>query len=219
MGKIRPSVLKRIVQLRVYNPLYLDKTGQYIFLTKEKLENWRGGVKGFVFESNNGIFTGGLSVDDFNFSTETQSSHDEIMSFFLENYDNMLKVYENFDVQRLGYRIIYVDDVTKEEVFRFLKTLYNDEIVQKFGKPNGYEATLIIKENNIFCVVRLLYGKWKKDSKEHGGLIVDVDVFEEYEPNTKATEEHKEIFEKFFEEARRLHDHVIKVVREMWKHG
>ena len=213
MGKIRPSVLKRIVQLRVYNPLYLDKTGQYIFFTKEKLKNWRGGVNGFIFES--GIFTGGLSMDDFNFSTETQSSHDEMTHFFFYNYENMLKVYENFDVKRLGYRIIYVNEASEKEVIRFLKTLYNDEVIQKFGKPDRYEVTLRIKKNDIFCAIKLLYGKWRKDSKEKAGLIVDVDVFEEYEPNTKTPDEYKEIFKKFFEEARHLHDHVIEVIKEM----
>jgi len=190
MSKTKINPRKYIFQIRLYNPLYLDRTGSFIKVTRKIFGNWEGGVNGFRFIDSYKKFVGNLSMYDFSLSTEFNTTHEQIKSIVLNGLDYISDVYEEPLVQRIGYRIIYLCEISPERAVK---------VINNFAQPQSESFNLLkdykVDRNEIFLRYkksdaekyvnfRLLYGEIeKRDTKNvlkvesSKGLIVDIDAY------------------------------------------
>jgi len=197
LSKTRPEVYKRIFQIRLRNPLYLDKTGAFIAKTIDKYTDWEGGVAGFRFIHKDRIFYGGISMQDFNLATFHKTSHDEVEAKALEGLKDIVDVFEQPIAQRVGYRIIYLfNGIDAGRSFRIINAFAEPNIPKceflEDYKVDRQELALRYNNKNNYINLKLLYGtiEVKKEPlsrEEKKGLIVDVDVYKIFDAETHLT--------------------------------
>ena len=187
MPRRRLEVRKHIFQIRLENPLYLDKTGAFIAQTRDIFTEWTKVDRGFRFVHKNRKFYGGVSMEDFHVATELLTTHDEVKAIALKGLEAISVVYDSPVVKRVGYRIIALCELHPEQtlnVITYLKGARGPlEDLIKASEIDRMEVFLRYKldeEHNVN--LRTLYGSIEKRKPDNllaveriSGLIVDID--------------------------------------------
>lgn len=231
MSKQKIEAQKYIFQIRLYNPIYLDKTGAFIKATREVYENWEGGVNGFKFAHVNKRFFGGLSMYDFGLNTEFNTTHEEFKSLTIEGLKYISDIYEEPLVQRIGYRIIYLCELSAKKV---------TNIIEKFASPQSTTSHLLnnyfIDRNELFfryksnkdekyVNFRLLYGEIEKrnirnfsENNPKKGLIIDIDTYMLFKNEPPLSKKFlNNTIEDFFSDSIKNQKHIIDEIEKVVK--
>jgi len=176
-----------IFALDCYNPLYLDKTGEFINKTDDySSHNVNIGPEGYNFFSkrNNKVF---LNIKKFSVSFDNSTTRknytDDNFLFDLESYSKeLLDIYGEISLKRLGTRLIKRIEINEFQSKDILKKIISPSFSDTF--QNVSSANLKIKfdnQNDSFCNLNLYYGKRVIDfgieEMEEEGLIFDFDDY------------------------------------------
>ena len=97
-------------QIDWFNPLYLDKTGLLIKLSRENIIKWYGNAEGFDFQEKENLYSGKVSISKLwlkwnNLTYFNKFNIEEALDTFIKQSLFLSENYEAVDYKRIGFRL------------------------------------------------------------------------------------------------------------------
>jgi hypothetical protein len=174
-------------QLDVFNPIYLDKTGEIISRTEGLLKDWNGNLNGFQFLSEKDNFAGKFTMDQFWYHDQKQGDFKSEMinsfsKFIVEINEVAIDTYKPKYYRRIGYRLQFIAKKTSEGSKNRYSKFYDGHFTElnKYGKFDTTSIGFDILSDPVKVKVNLNFATKQTSIDTNApeqGLLFDLDYY------------------------------------------